>query len=284
MVTKHVTKQAVSKCFSNAIFAAMSKFKTIMRYCKYVLTAKTSYDVHGPFIFNFINDVVKNNRHYYAFDEIEYSRKRLLGDKRIIVVEDFGAGSKINKTPKRKVSAIAKNTLITPKFGQLMFRIVDYLQPKTILEIGTSLGISTLYLTKAALNAKVITLEGSQTVAEIAQNEFKINTINNIELLTGEFSSTLPEALKALGNVDLAFVDGNHRLTPTLQYFELIKPYLNEHSVVIFDDIHWSDEMEAAWQAIIADPMVTMTIDLFFKGIVFFKKDFHVKSNFVLQF
>ncbi len=262
----------------------MSKFKTVLRYGKYVLTAKTVYDVHGPFIFNFINSVLKDKRHFYAFDEIEYSRERLLSDKHIIIVEDFGAGSKVNKTPERKVSDIAKNTLITPKFGQLMFRMVDFLQPENILEIGTSLGISTLYLAKAAPKAKVISLEGSKAVAEIAQNVFEINNVNNIEVITGEFSSTLPGALKQLGVVSLAFVDGNHRYAPTLQYFEMIKPYLNEHAVVIFDDIHWSDEMEAAWKVIIADPMVTICIDLFFKGIVFFKKDFHLKSNFVLQF
>lgn len=262
----------------------MSKLKTGLRYVKYLLTAKTDYDIHSPYIFNFITQVIKDERHFYAFEEIENRRIGLLSDDRTIEVEDFGAGSKINKTPQRQVSAIAKNTLITPKFGKLIFRIADFLQPKTILEIGTSLGISTLYLAKAAQKANVITLEGSKSVASIAETQFKTLEANNIQLITGEFSATLPGALSQLGTVDLAFIDGNHRFKPTIEYFEKIKPYLTSDSVVIFDDIHWSDEMEQAWETIIADPSVTMSIDLFFKGIVFLKTDFHVKTHFVLQF
>lgn len=279
-----VTKTAVTKCFSNSIFAAMNKLKTVFRYLKYLFAAKTRYDVHGPFIFDFINQVIKDRRHYYAFDEIESRRDSLLANEATIIVEDFGAGSKVNKTPERKISAIAKNTLITPRFGQLMFRIVQNRQPETILEIGTSLGISTLYLAKAAPLAKLITLEGSKSVADIAQQQFNSLVCSNISIITGEFSATLPSALSQLQTLDLAFVDGNHRFAPTIDYFEQLKPYLTEKAIVIFDDIHWSDEMEKAWNTIKADPKVTLSIDLFFKGIVLFSKDFHHKAHYTVRF
>ena len=223
----------------------MSKLKTAIRYFNYRLSAKTRYEVHSPFVFSFINDILRDQRHYYAFDEIEHLRSNLLADESTITVEDFGAGSKINKTPVRKVSAIAKNTLITPKFGQLMFRLAANFKPTTVLEIGTSLGVSALYLAKAVPEAQIVTLEGSKAVAEIAANQFKTLQSSNVTIITGE---------------------------------------LHDDSVVILDDIHWSDEMHQAWETIKKDPAVTLSIDLFFKGIVFFKPGFHAKTNLILQF
>ncbi|MBK7443905.1 MAG: class I SAM-dependent methyltransferase [Bacteroidetes bacterium] len=231
-----------------------------------------------------IQDVLRDKRHYYAFDEIESRRDGLLADESVIVVEDFGAGSKINKTPERKINAIAKNTLISPKFGQMLFRLTNYLQPAQVLEIGTSLGISTLYLAKACPKAKITTLEGSGNVAKKATEQFNALEAGNIRIVTGEFSATLPAVLAGIKQLDMAFIDGNHRFAPTLAYFELMLPYLNENSVLIFDDIHWSDEMEKAWEAVKSNPQVTLSLDLFFKGIVFFRKDFKQKSHLVLQF
>ncbi len=262
----------------------MSKIKTALRYGKYLLTAKSRYEIHSPFVFNLIQDVLRDKRHYYAFDEIESRRDGLLADESVIVVEDFGAGSKINKTPERKISAIAKNTLISPKFGQMLFRLTNYLQPAQVLEIGTSLGISTLYLAKACPKAKITTLEGSGNVAKKATEQFNALEAGNIRIVTGEFSTTLPAVLAGIKQLDMAFIDGNHRFAPTLAYFELMLPYLNENSVLIFDDIHWSDEMEKAWEAVKSNPQVTLSLDLFFKGIVFFRIDFKQKSHLVLQF
>ncbi len=274
----------IPKCITNTIFAAVSKIKTALRYGKYLLTAKSRYEVHSPFVFNLIEDVLRDKRHYYAFDEIESRRDGLLADESVIVVEDFGAGSKINKTPERKISSIAKNTLISPKFGQLLFRLTNYLQPEQVFEIGTSLGISTLYLAKACPKSTITTLEGSKTVAAKATEQFNTLEAQNIRIVTGEFSTTLPSVLAEIKRLDMAFIDGNHRFAPTMAYFELMLPYLHENSVLIFDDIHWSDEMEKAWEAVKSNPQVTLTLDLFFKGIVFFRKDFKQKSHLILQF
>ncbi len=274
----------IPKCITNTIFAAVSKIKTALRYGKYLLTAKSRYEVHSPFVFNLIEDVLRDKRHYYAFDEIESRRDGLLADESVIVVEDFGAGSKINKTPERKISSIAKNTLISPKFGQLLFRLTNYLQPEQVLEIGTSLGISTLYLAKACPKSTITTIEGSKTVAAKATEQFNTLETHNIRIVTGEFSTTLPSVLAEIKRLDMAFIDGNHRFAPTMAYFELMLPYLHENSVLIFDDIHWSDEMEKAWEAVKSNPQVTLTLDLFFKGIVFFRKDFKQKSHLILQF
>ncbi len=262
----------------------MSNLQSILKYLRYRLSAFTSYDVHSPFVFHFINDVLKDDRYFTAFEEIEFIRRQLYADKSIIHVDDFGAGSKKIKSSDRSVSDIAKANLIAPKFGQLLFRIVNYRQPKHILELGTSLGISTLYLSKANLSSSVITLEGSNSIANIANNIFKKVNAQNIQLITGEFSSSLPGALEKLKTVDLAFIDGNHRKEATLHYFNEILEYTTERSILIFDDIHWSNEMEKAWREIKRHKRVRLSVDLFYKGLIFFNHDFHEPQHFTLKY
>ncbi len=108
-------------------------------------------------------------------------------------------------------------------------------------------------------------------------------------MLKGNFDKTLPLILSDAGGlankeIDLAFIDGNHRLMPTLHYFDLIKPRISMDGLIIFDDIHWSREMEMAWNKIKADPKVTLSIDLFFLGIVFFREAFKVKQDVEIRF
>jgi len=152
------------------------------------------------------------------------------------------------------------------------------------LELGTSLGITTSYLAFANLSAQVITMEGAPTVADLAQKTFDRLNLKGIEVLKGNFNQTLPETLERIKTVDLVFIDGNHRKDPTLNYFHQLINHSTESTILIFDDIHWSSEMELAWKEIQQHPEVTLTIDLFFIGLVFFKKDFKAKQHFVIRF
>lgn len=244
------------------------------RYAVHQWRALTRAEVHSPFLFDLSEQVLNDDRHYYAFDEIEYRRDLLLADHATLRVEDHGAGSHSLSGHDRKVSDIARTSLITPRFGQHLFRLATFLQPATILEMGTSLGISAAYLAKGAPQARMITLEGSPAIADTARAQLQALGLGHIDVRTGEFSTTLPAALEALGSVDLAFIDGNHRYEPTVQYFEALKPYLHDGSVVVFDDIHWSRGMEKAWNTIRRDPRVTVSVDLFYKGIVSFRTAF----------
>lgn len=148
--------------------------------------------------------------------------------------------------------------------------------------MGTSLGISTLYQAKADGRARVITLEGCPEIAAVAQENFKRLKANNIELMTGNFSTTLPQALRKMQRIDYVFFDGNHRKTATLNYFHEALKYAHEGSVFVFDDIYWSQEMMEAWEEIKAHPQVTLTIDIFYMGIVFFRKEQVTKEHFSL--
>lgn len=256
------------------------------RYAWYYLTASNGkgHGMHAPFVFEFITQVMNDDRQFYAYRQIENLRELLLLNRQELVIEDFGAGSRVKKNNTRKVADIARSSLKPRKFGQLLFRIVDHYAPKQVLELGTSLGITTAYLASANSNTRVVTMEGASSVASVARSNFDKLGLQNIELVEGNFDETLTAILQQMGRIDMAFIDGNHRYEPTVRYFRELLPHLHEYSILIFDDIHWSREMEQAWQEISQDDAVTLSIDLFFIGLVFFRKEQKVKQHFTIRF
>lgn len=228
--------------------------------------------------------MLRDKKAYASYAGIEKIRMQLLGQRTAIAVTDFGAGSSIIKTNKRVVADIAGSSLKPAKYGRLLFRMVHHYQPQTILELGTSFGITTSYLAAGNAHAKVHTLEGDASIAALARNTFMELGLKNIELREGEFSLCLPALLKDLDTIGLAFIDGDHRKGPTLEYFRQLLQHAGPSSILIFDDIHWSPGMEAAWEEIREDPLVTLSIDLFFLGIVFFSPDFKIKQHHMIRF
>jgi predicted O-methyltransferase YrrM len=263
-----------------------SPFRLAKKYLRYYFTAANGkgHGMHSPFVFNFIIKVLNDKRHVDAYDKVEALRQKLLQDKTELTIEDFGAGSVVDKTSRRTIANIARHAAKPKKYAQLLFRIVQYYQPATILELGTSLGISTAYMAMGNPQAKLITGEGSSAIAAQARQNFRQLELQHIQVVEGNFDNTLPQLLQQLTTIDLAFIDGNHRLGPTLQYFQQLLPHTNEHSILIFDDIHWSQGMEQAWQQVKDHPAVTLSIDLFFIGLVFFRRDFKVKQHFIVRY
>jgi predicted O-methyltransferase YrrM len=263
-----------------------SSFQLARKYFHYYFTASNGkgHGIHSPFVFDFVTHVLRDKKKYDCFKKIEQLRNELLRDKTLIEVEDYGAGSSLNSSNKRVVKEIAKSSLKNKKFGQLFFRILKYYRPETIIELGTSFGITTSYMALGNPQSTVYTLEGSGTIAAIAQDNFSKLNLKNIHLIKGDFNVTLPSPLQKLNKIDCVFVDGNHLKAPTLQYFNWLLQKATEQSIFIFDDIHWSVEMEDAWKEIREHPAVTLTINLFFVGLVFFNKDFKIKQHFVIRF
>lgn len=263
-----------------------SLVKLASKFIKYFVTASNGkgHGMHSPFVFDFIKNVLNDKRQFYAYSSIEDIRKQLITDDTVLTIEDFGAGSTVVKGSQRKVSSIARSSLKPAKFGQLLFRIVNFYHPGTIVELGTSLGVTTAYLAAPDRNNQVITFEGAQQVADVAQRNFDGLGYENIMIVRGNFDDTLHVALNQIPSIQLAFVDGNHRKEPTLRYFEQLLPKASENSIFIFDDIHWSKDMEEAWEIIRAHPSVTLTIDLFFIGLVFFRKEQKKVQHFSIRF
>jgi len=260
------------------------KFHLAIQYLKYRIFSVNEHGVHSPFVFELLNNVIYNKNKYYTYDEVEVLRKQLLKNKSIIEINDLGAGADkgISKY-KKSVGKIACTSLKKTKYAQLIFRLINHFQPSGVLELGTSLGVTTSYMSLANPKAKIITIEGSETIAELASKNFEQLNLKNIEQLIGNFDETLSIGLKEIPTVDFVFFDGNHRKQATLNYFKQCLERKHSQSVFLFDDIYWSNEMQEAWEEIKNHPEVTVTIDLFEMGIVFFRRE-QVKQHFIIRF
>jgi predicted O-methyltransferase YrrM len=227
--------------------------------------------------------VFEDKKIYPDYVRVENLKRELLKDKREIEVQDFGAGSSVDKDNIKVVGRIAKYSSKPKKYARLLYRLVKYFQPGTILELGTSLGLSTAYMASARPEAKVITIEGCPNISAIAQENFDNSGIKNVKLVTGEFDRVLPEVLTGIDKPDFVFIDGNHRKEPTIRYFEMCLEKAHNDSVFIFDDIHWSEGMTEAWDYICKHPSVTLSVDIFAMGLIFFKKELS-KEHFIVKY
>ncbi|PWJ56782.1 putative O-methyltransferase YrrM [Dyadobacter jejuensis] len=249
-----------------------------------MLKSGNEHAIHSPFLFELYTRViaVKGDEHP-DYDLIKTFRKAMLKDEETIEILDLGAGSRVDKSNKRSIKSIAKNAEKPEKFGKLFYRLIQYFQPTRVLELGTSLGITTLYLAKSTPQGQVMTFEGCPATAAIAKRNFENAQIQNIEIVLGNIDLTLPERLKTVDRIDFGYFDANHRYEPTIRYFKACLPYIHNDSVFIMDDIYWSEEMKKAWEEIKQHPQVTLTVDLFWIGLVFFRKE-QPKENFYLRF
>jgi predicted O-methyltransferase YrrM len=253
----------------------------IVHFLKYSLFSghKHGHGIHSPFIYELLTEIIEEEKLFYSYEEISLLREELVNNDNIIFVNDFGTG----KSKNHKISDIAKKSSIQTKHGELIFRLVNHFQPKTIVELGTSLGISTLYLAKPNSQATVYTIEGCPEKANLARKNFKNLKVSNIELITGRFEDVVPSLISRLNLIDFAYIDGNHKKIPTITYFDLLVKKVDNDSVVIIHDIYYSKEMYEAWQIIIKHPKVTATIDIFYMGIIFFRHEMQ-QQNFIIRF
>ena len=254
----------------------------IKAYLKFLWYSKNEHAVHSPFVFTLITKCFYDRKPKAEYQVLKNYRNSLLENKNTIEVTDFGVGSKVFKTNTRQISKIAKTAGITQKRAELLFRITHYLQPKSILEIGTSLGLATSALALGNPKAKIITLEGCPETARIAQEQFKKFGLTNINSVVSEFLTYFKTQEPKSKIQNLIYFDGNHQKQATLDYFELLLPTITNETVWIFDDIHWSKEMEDAWEIIQKHPQVTVTIDTFQWGLVFFRRE-QPKEHFVIR-
>ncbi|QNF35922.1 class I SAM-dependent methyltransferase [Adhaeribacter swui] len=261
----------------------MFALRQVFLYLQHSLKSTRLHGIHSPFVFSLHNQVIRHKGNFYSFSEIEDLRKQLKVCRDIIQVQDFGAGSRVTNKLTKTIRHIVLNAATPPDLAQLLFRLVNFQNAAVILELGTSLGLTTAYLASANTKATVYSLEGCPTTAQQASENLKNLKINNVNVITGNFEDTLPALLPNLPCVDFVLFDGNHRLAPTLRYFDWCRAKATEASVFVFDDINWSPEMQQAWRQICAHPAVTISVDLFHLGLVFFRKN-QPKQHFNIRF
>ncbi len=256
---------------------------SILPVLQYYWKAQTRYNVHSPFIYSFAENVLDDQRHFYAFEKLDRLRNQLLADTTLVPTPEYGAGSKNGQAPQRSIRELAK-TVITPKpVGEILFKTVNHFGPTHILELGTALGMGTLYLALAAAqSATVYTLEANKDFTAIAQKHFDKLDATNITCVNGRFEEKLTVVLQKMDQLDLAFFDGHHTHQATLANFNLCLEKAHEKTVFIFDDINWSEDMHTAWEEIGQHPQVTYTVNLFRLGIAFFHPNKQGKSHYSL--
>lgn len=246
------------------------------------MQARNEHAVHSPFLFDFYTKVVKNKALPEEFAPIEALRLSLLNSEERIRIHDFGAGSSVDTSKIRKVKGVVRSAEKPLRLRKLLFHTIRYFQPSVLLDIGTSFGITTMAQAVAVPGAEIYTLEGCPQTARIAKSNFSKLNFKNIQLTEGNFDDTLQTRVANISAIDYVFFDGNHRLKPTLAYFDICLKKVHNDSVFVFDDIHWSKEMEEAWRCIKTHPSVTLSLDFFFLGMVFFKKQLS-KEHVVLK-
>lgn len=259
----------------------MNNYLFPFNWASYFLRSKGRHGIHSPFVYELYDKVIVSHRIYYDFAPLEFLRQKLLTSTSLINTVDYGASGYRSET--KKIKDIARKSSIATRKGRLLFRLVNFFQPETILELGTSLGLSTLYLAKGNVSGKIITIEGSPETAAFALKNFKLLKADNIEQVTGDFNSVLPGVLKRIKKIDFVFFDGNHKKEATLDYFHQCLSLAGDNSVFVFDDIRWSKGMLEAWKELVNDKKVTLSIDLFTMGLVFFYSGME-KQHFILRF
>jgi len=263
-----------------------SQLGLFFRYLNYLIKAKHSagHGIHSPFIFDFVLNVLFINDKNQNYTLVNDYRKLLHLSKQNIEIIDKGAGSIKGVVSKSRINDISRMSSIKSKYGKLLARIVAYYKPLSLIELGTSFGISSSYLSiNLQKKSELYTIEGDPAIFEIAKSNLIKNFEPNIIPLNGSFDEILPELLQKINQLDLVFFDGNHRKEPTIKYFELCLKKISNQSIFIFDDIHWSNEMEEAWEYIKSHQQTRVCIDLFQFGIVFFRKELSCE-NYIIRF
>ncbi len=236
--------------------------------------------MHSPFVYHLVTKCFYDHSKYDAYKSISAYKTHLLQNKSKIKITDLGAGSQVSNQKERLVSEIAQNAGTTNKRAKLLYRLTSYSKFENILELGTSLGIATQAMHLANTNAKITTIEGCPNISEFTKANFEKHQLKNVDLITGNFNTEVNDLSSP--TYDLIFFDGNHQKEATLNYFETLLQTAHNNSIFIFDDIYWSKPMTEAWETIKQHPKITVTIDTFFWGLVFFRKE-QVKEHFVVR-
>jgi predicted O-methyltransferase YrrM len=247
---------------------------TIFNYVYYNLFSghRHGHGIHSPFVFDLVSKVLRNKFAPDIVFSIETIRKKMVSNPDSIVVHDLGSGSRKMKSSLRKVSDIAKTSAISRKYGIFLSRMSGNFSGRLVIELGTSLGISTLYLASSCPGTPVFTIEGCSSTAGIAARNFSESGLTNIRQFTGPFEKVLDDIISMDITPGLVFIDGDHRKGPLKKYFSKVAAVSDSNTVIIIDDIYSSREMAQGWDEIKNDDRVTLTVDIFRMGVVFFRK------------
>ncbi len=244
---------------------------------------RKGHGIHSPFVYKMITEVFLNKSDLSVVSKVEKIRTELLSTGEEIEITDLGAGSLNRRRSKQRVSELTRRSSVSAKYGGLLSRLAMQNNGKPIIELGTSFGISTLYMALSAKSSEVFTIEGCGNRSAIAKSVFQRADAGNIHLMNSDFDMALPEILSRSGTPGMIFIDGNHRRVAVLRYLSIIREHIDKDTLIVLDDIYHSREMGHAWGGIKALKDVTVTIDLFQFGLIFYREGID-KQDFVIRY
>ncbi|MFW5890532.1 MAG: O-methyltransferase [Marinilabiliaceae bacterium] len=240
------------------------------------------FGIHSPFVFYLVRELIYERHPFYKFKDIEAARRMMLRNKQKIAVNSDGASSWSGRGQK-SIRKIVREGSLPLKYGKLLFRLINYFNARQILELGTGTGVGTLFLARPDSRADVVTIESDPQMCAVARQLFEVTGTKNVRMIEGVFQQVLPPLLDDFERLDFVFFDGDHRFLSTISYFEQCLEKIHNDSVFVFDDIHWSPEMEKAWKAVVQHPRVTVSLDLGRIGVVFFRREC-TKQHYVVRY
>ncbi|WP_339755687.1 class I SAM-dependent methyltransferase [uncultured Winogradskyella sp.] len=252
----------------------------IIAYIKFLFSSTNQHGIHSPFIYSFVTKCLYDKKKHEAYSKLNDYRKALQKSNTILQVKDLGEGSKVLDANQRMVGKMVKTSSSSKKDSELLYRFSKYFGFKKIIELGTSLGMGTYAFSLANPSATITTIEGCPNTSAFTKSKLEELNIKNIDLLTGYFADIIPQLKE--DHYDFVFYDGHHNKNATIQYFEALLPKVHNETIFVFDDIYWSKGMTEAWDYIKAHNAVTVTVDCFYLGLVFFRKE-QVKEHFKIR-
>jgi hypothetical protein len=243
--------------------------------------------VHSPFIYDFLTTVIRNKSDDRIVSHVESLRSEMYADSRSISIIDLGAGSLRMNGRVREVRDIARAAALPAKEAGLLTRMVQGasfahrslgeggehgaggMEQGIILELGTSLGVSTLAMALAAPERRVVTVEGCPSLAQIATANLTRHGAPNATVLNMEFSEALEKIRSDGEKVSFAFIDGNHKGKALAHYARKIAE-MGEEMIIIADDIRLTHDMYCGWKSIVREQLAPASMETLRFGILFF--------------
>lgn len=260
----------------------LSLLYRLYEFLKHYIVGSNEHGLHSPFVFELYTKTIQNHEWPY-YEHLEQHYFELISDHHLINNKNPGAGTSLNHRQHLPINRLAKHSIKSLPWRKLLCRLVEERKPKIIVELGTSFGITTAYLAMTCPDAKIYTFEGNPSLVALAKEFFEKTGLTNIEIIEGNIDETLPHFLEKHPNIDVAYVDANHRFRPTIKYVERLMDCVSWKGLIILDDIYWSYQMTKAWRGLCDKQDVTVSIDLWQIGLLYFHTG-QAKENFKLRF
>ncbi len=234
----------------------------IRHYLKFLLKSTNQHGVHSPFVYQLVTKCFYDQSNFQEYTKIEDYRKALLK----------------NKT--QLISHIAKPERISKFQTKLLFRLVKYLDCNSILEIGASLGLSAQAMSLGNPKGQITIIGNCPDISQFSKDNFKQQKLNNIQVGSGDFTKMIQD--QKSNTYDLVLFNHQHLKEATLQSFESLLPTIHNDTVFIFNNIYRSKSITESWINISQHPKVTVSIDCYHLGMIFFRSE-QQKERFTIR-